>query len=269
MTRIQQWLAGTVIAVLAIVAAGWFVAIAPQKHKASSLTSQASQQEQSNDGLRNRLTALTAQMSAVPAEEASVAAIAAKIPADPELPSYVRALSTIASQTGVELVSIAPGVPTAVVAAAATVAPTPAASASASASAAPVAAAPAPASLQAISIGVDVQGGYFQIQQFTAALQRLARSTVVTSLSIAPGSPIKTVASASGGTASPSAAATSAAWKTLSANITLSVFMNTSTPFTAIPVPSPAGAAAPTAAAGASASVAPLLPSAPSASASN
>ena len=86
MTRIQQWLAGTVVAVMVIVAAGWFVAIAPQKHKAASVNSQAASQEQSNDGLRNRVTALTAQMSAVPAEEASVAAVAAKIPADPELP---------------------------------------------------------------------------------------------------------------------------------------------------------------------------------------
>lgn len=262
MSRIQQWVAGTVVAVLVIVVAGWFLAVSPQKHKASNFSSQATSEEQTNDGLRNRVTALTAQMSAVPAEEASVAAIAAKIPADPELPSYVRELSTIASQTGVDLVSIAPGTPTSVVVPAATVAPAPTASADATASAAP-AAAPTPASLQAISIGVDVEGGYFQIQQFTAALQRLPRSTVVTTLSLAPGTSIKAVAATPGATA----AAPSAAWKSLQANITLSVFMNTDTPFTAIPVPSPA--AAPTAAAGVSGSATPLLPSAPSASASN
>jgi Tfp pilus assembly protein PilO len=265
MSRIQQWVVGTVVVVLVIVAAGWFVAIAPQKHKASSVSSQAASGEQSNNGLRTRVKELTAKMSEVPAEEASVAAIAAKIPADPELPSYVRSLTTIASQTGVELISIAPGTPTAVVVPAATVAPAPAASGAASASAAPVAAAaPAPATLQTISIGVDVQGGYFQIQQFTAALQRLARSTVVTTLSLAPGAPIKAVAATGAAPAAPSAA-----WKTLQADITVSVFMNTSTPFTAIPVPSPA-AAVPTAAAGASGSATPLLPSAaPSASASN
>jgi Tfp pilus assembly protein PilO len=264
MSRIQQWVAGTVVAVLAIVAAGWFVAIAPQKHKASSVSSQAAGEEQDNAGLRNRVTALTAQMSAVPAEEASVAAIAAKIPADPELPSYVRALSTIASQTGVDLISIAPGVPTTVVVPAATVAPAPAASGGASTAATPAAAAPSAASLQAISIGIDVQGGYFQIQQFTAALQRLARSTVVTTLTLAPGTPLKAAATPSAAPAGPSAA-----WKVLQANITASVFMNTTTLFTAIPVPSPA-AAVPTGAAGASGSATPLLPSAaPSASASN
>jgi Tfp pilus assembly protein PilO len=262
MTRIQQWAAGTAVVVLVIVAAGWFVAIAPQKHKAASVNSQAASEEQSNDGLRTRVTELTAQMSAVPAEEASVAAVAAKIPADPELPSYVRALSTIASQTGVDLISIAPGTPTAVVVPAATVSPAPTASGAASASATPVAAAPA-ASLQAISVGIEVQGGYFQIQQFTAALQRLARSTVVTTLSLAPGTSLKAAASPSASAAGPSAA-----WKVLQANITASVFMNTSTPFTAIPVPSPAAVAA-TPAAGASPSVTPLLPSAPSASASN
>jgi Tfp pilus assembly protein PilO len=261
MSRIQQWIAGTVVAVIAIVAAGWFVAIAPQKHKVSNLGSQATSQEQQNDGLRNRVTALTAQMSAVPAEEASVAAIAAKIPADPELPSYVRALSTIASQTGVDLISIAPGTPTAVAVAAATVAPAPTASAAATAAAAPsAAAAPVPVSLQAISIGLVVQGGYWQIQQFTAALQKLSRSTVVTTLQLAPGADLKA------GTAP---VAASNAWKSLAANISVSVFMNTTTPFTAIPVPSAAAAAAPTAAAGASASVTPLLPAAPTASPSN
>jgi Tfp pilus assembly protein PilO len=259
MSRIQQWVAGTVVAVLAIMAAGWFVAIAPQKHKASNLGSQAATEEQANSNLRTQVSELTAKMSAVPSEEASVAAIAARIPADPELPSYVRALSTIASQTGVDLISISPGVPTTVVVPAATVAPAKA-SAAATASAAPAATAPAaPAApaptLQAISVGIDVQGGYFQIQQFTAALQRLARSTVVTSLQLAPGTPVKAAAA-------PSAApAAGAAWKTLQANITADVFMNTSTLFTAIAVPSPA-AAAPTAAAGASASVTPLLPSA-------
>ena len=261
MTRIQQWLAGTVVVVVVIVAAGWFVVIAPQKHKASSVNSQAASEEQNNAALRNRVNELTAQMSAVPAEEASVAAISAKIPADPELPSYVRALSTIASQTGVDLVSIAPGIPTTVVVPAATVAPTPAASSSSTATATPAAPVPAAVSLQAISIGVDVEGGYFQIQQFTAALQRLPRSTVVTTLALAPNAPLKPAPSASAAAASPSAA-----WKSLEANITLSIFMNTSTPFTAIPVPSPV---APAAAAGASPSVAPLLSAAPPASTSN
>lgn len=263
MSRIQQWVAGTVVAVLAIVTAGWFVAIAPQKHKAANSASQAASEEQSNTNLRTQVSELTSKMSAVPAEEASVAAIAAKIPADPELPSYVRALSTIASQTGVDLVSISPGVPTSVVVPAATVPPAPSGAATASATpgaTTPVAAAAQAPSLQVISVGIAVQGGYFQIQQFTAALQRLARSTVVNTLSLVPGTPIKAAAV-------PSAAAPSAAWKTLQANITVAVFMNTSTAFTAIPVPSPA--AAPTAAAGASGSATPLLPEAPSASASN
>jgi Tfp pilus assembly protein PilO len=265
MSRIQQWVAGTVVAVLVIVVAGWFVAIAPQKHKAANLSSQAASEEQSNANLRNQVSELTAKMSAVPAEEASVAAVAAKIPSDPELPSYVRALSTIASQTGVDLISISPGVPTTVVVPVAPVAAAPSAAATASATAAATAsaAAAAPAaSLQAISVGIVVQGGYFQIQQFTAALQRLARSTVVSTLSLLPGAPIKAAAAPSAAAAAPSAA-----WKSLQANITVAVFMNTSTAFSAIPIPSPA--AAPTAAAGASGSATPLLPEAPTASASN
>jgi Tfp pilus assembly protein PilO len=252
MSRIQQWVAGTVVAMLLIVAAGWFLAISPQKHKASSLGAQSAAQEQTNSGLRTKLSVLTAQMSAVPSEEAAVAAVTQKIPNDPGMPDYVRALTTIASQTGVELVSIAPSVPAAVTVTA-PVAPAAAATPTGTESAAP-AHAPAPAqgvSLQAIPVALNVDGGYFQIQQFTAALQRLARSTVVTSVSIGLGAPLKP----------PKVAPPiSDAYKTLQAQISVDVFMNSSTVFAVPAAPAPAtGATVPGAAA---ASGAPVLPSA-------
>jgi Tfp pilus assembly protein PilO len=253
MSRIQQWVAGTVVALLLIVAAGWFLAISPQKHKASNLGAQSASQEQANSGLRTKLAELTAQMSAVPSEEAAVAAVTQRIPNDPDMPDYVRALTTIAGQTGVELVSIAPTVPAAVAVPAAVV---PAATA-ATPSASTVAAAPAaPAvSLQSISVSLTVQGGYFQIQQFTAALQRLSRATVLSSVAIAPGGQLKApkVAPPAGD-----------AYKNLQAQITVAVFVNSSTAF-AIP-------AAPAQASDASvpgAAVASAAPATPSASPSN
>ena len=258
MSRIQQWVAGTVVALLLIVAAGWFLAIAPQKHKVSSLGAQSASQEQTNNGLRTKLAELTAQISAVPSEEAAVAAVTQKIPNDPELPAYVRALTTIAGQTGVELVSIAPSVPAAVNVAVATAPAATAASpsASATATAAAHAAAPAPAvSLQAIPVALGVQGGYFQIQQFTAALQRLPRTTVLSTLSMAHGSPLK---------APKTPPPASDAYKSLQAQITVSIFMNSSTAF-AVP-------AAPAQASGASvpgAAVASAASASPSASPSN
>jgi Tfp pilus assembly protein PilO len=261
MSRIQQWMAGTVVAVLVIVAAGWFVAIAPQKHKVSSLGSQATAQEQTNSGLRTRLSVLTGQMQAVPTEQAEVAAITQKIPSDPGMPAYVRTLTATAAQAGVELVSIAPGTPAAVTVAAAAVAAAPAASASPSTapSAAAVTAAPAaPAvSLQVISVALSVQGGYFQLQQFVAALQKLPRTTVVGSVSLAPTSPLKKVTE-------PSSAPAPAAWKSLGAAITVDVFMNSSDTFAAPAVPAQASVASVPGAASASAAAA-----LPSASASN
>jgi Tfp pilus assembly protein PilO len=258
MTRIQQWIAGAVVAILAIVAAGWFLAIAPQKHKASNLLAQVSQQDQSNSGLRTTLSRLTAQMSAVPAEAASVAAIAQKIPSDPAMPDYVRTLTAAAKQTGVELVSIAPSIPVAVAVAAPVVAaPTASTSPAATASAAAPAPAAVPASsLQTIDVALGVQGGYFQIQQFTAALEKLSRSTIVTSISLAPAVSLTAPAPATGASPPP-------AWKALQASISVSVFMNSSATFTAVPVPTPSTASIPGAA------VASAAPSLPSASASN
>jgi Tfp pilus assembly protein PilO len=254
MSRIQQWMAGTVVAVIVIVAAGWFAAIAPQKHKVSNLGSQASQQEQTNSGLRTRLAQLTAAQQAVPSEQAEVAAITQKIPSDPAMPSYVRALTVIAQQTGVELISIAPGAPAAVSIAAAAVAaaPAPSASPSASSSAAAVPAAPAaPAvSLQAISVGLNVQGGYFQIQQFVAALQKLPRTTVVGSVALAPTAPLKKVTQ-------PSSAPTPAPWKSLGGAITVDVFMNSSDTFAVPAVPAQASVASVPGAAAASAAALP------------
>jgi Tfp pilus assembly protein PilO len=251
MSRIQQWMAGTVVALLLIVAAGWFLAIAPQKHKVSSLGAQSASQEQINSGLRVKLSTLTAQMSAVPSEEAAVAAITQRIPSSPDMPDYVRALTTIAGQTGVELVSIAPAAPAAVALPAAAVAPAAAATPSASKSAVQAAPAAPAVSLQAISVALSVQGGYFQIQQFTAALQRLPRSTVLTTIAIAPAGQLK---------APKTPPPPSDAYKSLQAQITVDVFMNSSTAFAVPAAPAQAsGASVPGAAV---ASAAPALPSA-------
>jgi Tfp pilus assembly protein PilO len=262
MTRIQQWIAGTVVAVIAIAAAGWFVAIAPQSHKASNLVGQAVTQEQDNVAARNTLARLTTQMTKVPAEQAEVAAIAQKIPADPGLPSYVRNLTAAAAQTGVELVSIAPGVPATVVVPAATVAPAPTASAAATPAAAAPVAAPA-ATLQAISIGVVVQGGYYQLEEFTKALAALNRSTVLTTVNITPAPSIK-AATVVGATS----ATSSTAWKSLQATITLSIFMNSSSTFTPVVVPTTAPAGAVTSPGAPTAATA-TTPAVPSASASH
>ena len=263
MTRIQQWIAGTVVAVIAIAAAGWFVAIAPQSHKASNLVAQAATQEQDNLAARSTLARLNAQMTKVPAEQAEVAAIAQKIPADPGLPSYVRNLTAAAAKTGVELVSIAPGVPATVVVPAAVVAPAATASASAAPSTAAPAAAPA-ATLQAISIGLVAQGGYYQLEEFTKALEALNRSTVLTTVALVPAPAIK--AAAATGAAS---SASSTAWKSLQATITLSVFMNSNATITPVVVPTTAPSAA-VGSPGAPTSVTTVTPPAvPSASASH
>ncbi|HEY5200239.1 MAG TPA: hypothetical protein VIJ31_04950 [Acidothermaceae bacterium] len=253
MSRIQQWVAGTVVTLLLIVAAGWFLAISPQKHKVAELGTQSAGQEQANSVLSVNLKRLNAQIPALQSEQDVVESATKKIPSDPDLPDYVRALTTIASKMGVELISIGPSAPAAVAVAAAAVPAAPAATASA----APVATAPAApvVSLQVIQISLNVQGGYFQIQQFTAALQQLARTTVISSIALAPGSPLK---------APKTPAPLADAYKTLQAQINVSIFMNSST---ALVIPS-----APAQASGASvpgAAVASAAPAVPSASPSN
>lgn len=259
MAKVQVWVAGALALVVAIVAAGWFAFISPQRAHAAKYKSEAATQDLSNDSLQSRVNMLTAQQTAVPGEQARVAAILQEVPTTPALPNYVRSLVSAAGTAGVDLESIAPSAPQAVTAAAAAGAA--AGSTTTTGAAGSAGAAGAVPSLQALTIAVKVNGGYFQIQQFIAGLEKMSRATVVTGVSLAPGAPL--AASGAGGSGSaPSSAApspTPPAWTKLDASITLSVFM---TPLAnSAPAVAPAAAATPSASASASPAPASATPS--------
>ena len=99
-------LAIAVVAVIAIVAAGWFLLISPQKTKAANLRDDTASQQQSNQNVQSQITVLAAQEADVPAEQAQIAAILQKIPDNPAMPSFIRTLTAAAKVTGVDLISI-------------------------------------------------------------------------------------------------------------------------------------------------------------------
>jgi Tfp pilus assembly protein PilN len=111
MDKIKQWVIMAVLASLVIVAAGWFLAVSPKRAEAADLRAQAAEQVAANATLETQLQVLQAQAKELPKEQAKLAAVAAKIPDNPALPSLVRALLEAAESSGVELVSISPGVP--------------------------------------------------------------------------------------------------------------------------------------------------------------
>jgi len=223
MTRARQWSVLTAVACLAVVAAGWFVIVKPQRTHAASLRSQAADVLQTNQTLQAQISHLRAQAKDLPAQQRKLAEIATKVPDSPALPTLIRQLSAAADSSGVNLVSLAPGQPALV---AAPVAPAPAAAPAAqpgqpvraaTATTASTAAAAGPL-LASIPLQLQVQGSYFNLEQFFAAIEGLPRAMMVTQFSASP----LAEGNSTGGTATVPPG-------TLTVSLTASVFMSPNT----------------------------------------
>ena len=236
MDKLKQYVIFTVLGCLLVLVAGWFLLVSPKHGAASDLRSQAEGLVSSNAQLESKLDMLKSQSKNLPAQQAKLAAVAARIPDNPALPQLIRALTAAATKTGVELVTVSPGTAAAVVGApsAAVTAPTTGtgttgsvASSGATGSSAGV--------LTQIPVSLTVAGGFFQVQKFVGELENLPRAMRVASLNLVPGTnPVKpTVGTVDDG-------------KMLSATITGQVFLASNRP-PAVPVTVP-GAAAPAAA---------------------
>jgi Tfp pilus assembly protein PilO len=195
MDKLRQWVVLTVVACLAISAAGWFLLVSPKRTEAAELRTQTQDQLSANAALENQLQVLKAQAKDLPKEQAKLAAVTTKLPDNPALPGLIRSLLEAADSTGVDLVSITPGEPV-LVAPPVPVAPTAEGEGSAQQAPEPGAdpAAPAPADtagvagqLANIPVALNVVGDYFEVQQFLAAVEDLARALRVESLQIVPG----------------------------------------------------------------------------------
>ena len=230
MTKLRAWAVAALLAVVAIVAGGWFLALSPQNSKVSSLRDQTTQQQDANAKLTSQIALLKKQQSQIPAEQARIAQIKGRIPDSPQMTTYIRTLTSLAAATHVELVSIAPA-PAALVKLA-TAQPQTAAAPSGAAKGT-TSTTPATSSLSTISVAINVMGDYYSVQQFLSKLEDTKRATIVSALALKPGTLPKPTTGGAGATSS--STATNDQWKTLSAVITASIFMSTAPTTTAAP----------------------------------
>jgi Tfp pilus assembly protein PilO len=206
MEKTKQWAIVAVVAVVAVFAGGWFLLVSPQRSKASDVKTQVTSAQSANSQLQQQLASLVAQHKDRPKVQAQLNKLAQQLPANPGLPALVRALTDAADNAGVDLVSIAPTAPKAVVAAApAATAPAPTADtsststdtstdASTTTSTTPTAAAPAAQSygtLAQVPVAVKVNGSYFELEQFFSNLEAMKRPFLTGGFSIMPGNSIK------------------------------------------------------------------------------
>ena len=180
MKTLKQWTVLALVAALALVGGGWFLLVSPERSEAASLHEQVDLQRSANDQKRTSLAVLRGKAKALPEQERDLAELARKIPSEPALPELVRALTAAGRSAGVEVVTITPGAPSPVVAAAAAA---PAAPADPAAPAAPA----APPGLAAMSLSIEVTGGFAEVEQYVAELEELPRALRITGLTVAPG----------------------------------------------------------------------------------
>ncbi len=198
---------------LLVLIAGWLLLVGPERTEAAELRAMAQQQTQVNERTVMQLAVLRAQAQRLPDQKARLEKVAAKIPTEPALPTLLRVLADAASRSGVEFVSLTPGL-----AAPAVPAPGPGEAGPATV---PVAGTTGD-SLHLLPVTINVVGNYYDIEQYLSSLERLPRALRVTALVVAPGkSPLnqeQSIASRAGGPA------TSSAGTSLSAAVTGQVF---------------------------------------------
>jgi type IV pilus assembly protein PilO len=191
MTATRKWSALAVLLVAAIFVASWFLLIAPKRSEASGLRAQKAEQDATNQRLIEQLEVLKAQAQDLPKQEAFLAQIRRQVPNNPALPALIRDLTAGAKKSGVDIISLAPALPIAVVApvattvavptTAGTAAPSPTTTPAAGAVTVPSAAAPV---LYQVPITVKTSGSYFETEQFLNKIEGLKRSFLVTGFTL-------------------------------------------------------------------------------------
>jgi Tfp pilus assembly protein PilO len=206
MTRTRQWSILTALLVLGVLAAGWFVAVAPKRSDAADLRSKAAAQNDANASQVQQIASLRELAKNLPAERAVLSGIRRQLPDNPSLPTLIRDLTKASRKSGTDLVSLAPSAPAPVAAPASL---TPSATGTAVVSG---------ESLYAIPLVVTLHGTYFELEQFLNSVEGLQRSMLVSSIDITP------------------TASEDKSVNLLTLSMTSSVFMRTAAPAVAAPV---------------------------------
>jgi Tfp pilus assembly protein PilO len=198
MTKMRQWSILTVVAVIIVFAAGWFLLVKPQNSKASDLRSQALTQEQQNAVLQSQIATLQSEEKSLPEQQAELRKFSTQVPENAAEPTIIRQLSAAAAGAGVDLVSMTPGTPAAVVSPTVTEpAPTDPTAATGTTS---LTGATAAGGLTQLPISIGITGTFPNVESFFQSLETLPRALLVSSWSLCPTGPSAAAASSSSGT---------------------------------------------------------------------
>ncbi|MCU0301618.1 MAG: type II secretion system protein M [Candidatus Nanopelagicales bacterium] len=174
---------------------GWFVVIAPGRSATADLHVQAAAQAQQAQELRSRISLLKKQSEEVPAQQAVLAGVQARMPATASVPSLIRSLSAAAEDASVTMSGLTPEQPVTIqVAQEAPTAPSddPVEGEVEDPADAEAAAGgqddPAQAKVQRLPLTITVCGTFAQLRTYLSELEGLKRVMSVSRLAISRGS---------------------------------------------------------------------------------
>ena len=257
MTKMRQWSIVTVVAVIVVHAAGWFLLVKPQNSKASDLHSKTTQQQQENAVLQSQIAQLQSKEKTLPRQQAALRKFSTQVPDNAAEPTVIRQLSAAANGAGVDLVSLTPGTPAAVTTATSTSTTDTTAAGTTAGSTSLTPSTTAGGQLMQLPISIGITGTFPNVESFFQSLETLPRALMVASWSLCPEAP--TAGAASSGSAGTSASCTPPSVPsnktptngelggTLSATIFYAPPAGTAVPSTTGTLTTPAPAASPTA----------------------
>jgi Tfp pilus assembly protein PilO len=198
MSMTRRWSLLTAALIVGILAASWFLLVSPKRSDAADLRDQATKQSESNAALVQQLNELKAQSIDLPKQKAQLAVLGKEIPDNPALPTLIRDLTAAGKRVGVQVLSMKPGIPSAVVVAApvpvaaattttGTSATTTDGTAAATPGTTPAAVAPAAAPLYVVPLSLEITGSYFELEQFIGRLEGMQRKFLLQGFSLKPG----------------------------------------------------------------------------------
>jgi type IV pilus assembly protein PilO len=186
-SRTSRWSAATAGLCLLILLATWFTLVSPRRSDAAALREQTTSTQQSNDLLQVRIAQLKAQYLELPARRAELTAVLSQLPAEAEVPTLIRQLSSMASASGMQIDGITPSAAQRSTAQTGTGTKT-AASSAASASTGSPSTASGSLTLVRVPLSIVLSGDYFQVVAFLQQVQtRMKRALLITGISAQTG----------------------------------------------------------------------------------
>jgi Tfp pilus assembly protein PilO len=172
MGKTRQWSLLTAVAVLVVFVAGWFLLVKPQNSHASDLRTQTANQQSQNAQLEAQIASLKAEQKGLGHQQKALQAFSTKVPDNPAEPAILRQLSTAANGSGVDMLSLTTGTPSAV-----------SASASTATTLAPTTAG---GTLMELPLSIGVDGPYANLESFFLSIEKLPRAMEIGSWSLCP-----------------------------------------------------------------------------------